>query len=46
MAGKIYAGILVDRIRRVIGGLIDVEQGSFRVGRGCDLSDPQTKADR
>ena len=33
--GKIYAGILVDRVRRVIGGLIDDEQGSFTAGRGC-----------
>ena len=31
MVGKIYGGILVDRIRGVTGGLIDDEQG----GRGC-----------
>ena len=31
--GKIYAGIL-NRVRRVIGGLINDEQGGFRVGRG------------
>ena len=30
--GKIHAGILVDRAS---GGLIDDEQGVFRVGRGC-----------
>ena len=35
LVGKIYAVILIDRVRRVIGGLIDDEQGSFRVGRGC-----------
>ena len=32
---KIYAGILVDRVRRVTGSLTDDEQGSFRVGMGC-----------
>ena len=35
VAGKIYVGILVDRVCGVIGGLIDDEQGGFRVGRGC-----------
>ena len=30
-----YAEILVDRVRRVTGGLIDDEQGVFREGRGC-----------
>ena len=35
MVGKIYTGILVDSVCRVIGGLIDDEQGGFRVGRGC-----------
>ena len=33
--GKKYAGILVNRVRRVTGGLIDYEQGSFIAGRGC-----------
>ena len=32
---KIYVGILVYRVHRVTGGLIDDEQGDFRVGRGC-----------
>ena len=32
---KIFAGILVDRVRRVIGGLINDEKGGFRAGRGC-----------
>ena len=32
VVGKIYAGILVDR---VTGGLTDDEQGSFRAGRRC-----------
>ena len=31
---KIYAGILLDRARRVTGGLIDDEQGGFRAGKG------------
>ena len=35
MAGKTYAGILVDKVRRVTGGLIDDEQGGLTVGRGC-----------
>ena len=34
MVGKIYAGILIDRVRRVTGCLIDDEQGVFREGRG------------
>ena len=29
VVGKIYAEILVDRIRRVTGGLIDDEQGGL-----------------
>ena len=33
--GKRYAGILVDRVRKVTDGLIDDEQGGFRAGRGC-----------
>ena len=32
---KIYTGILIDRLHRMTGGLIDDEQGVFRVGRGC-----------
>ena len=35
VVGKIYAGILIDRVRRVTWGLIDDEQGGFRVRRGC-----------
>ena len=35
MVGKIYAGILVDRVRRGIGGLIDDEQEGFRAWKGC-----------
>ena len=35
MVGKIYAEILVDRVRRVTGGLVDDEQGSFRAGTRC-----------
>ena len=30
VAGKIYADILVDRVRRVTGGLINDDQGGFR----------------
>ena len=33
--GKIYVGILVDRVGGVIVGLIEDEQGDFRAGRGC-----------
>ena len=32
---KIYAGIIVDRVRRVTRGLIDDEQGGFRAERRC-----------
>ena len=35
VVGKIYAGILVDRVGRVTGSLIDDEQGAFRAGKGC-----------
>ena len=35
MDGKIYAGVLVDRVHKVIEGLIDDVQGGFRAGRGC-----------
>ena len=35
VVGKIYAGILVDGVRRVTGGLIDDEQGGFRAEREC-----------
>ena len=31
----LYTGYLVDRVRRVTAGLIDVKQGGFRAGRGC-----------
>ena len=34
MVGKIYAGILVFRVRRVTVGFIIDEQGSFRTRRG------------
>ena len=34
MAEKIYAGILVDRVRRVTEGLPDDQQGSITTGRG------------
>ena len=33
---KIYARTLIDRVRRVTGGLIDDKQGGFRAGRGCE----------
>jgi hypothetical protein len=35
VVGKIYAGILVERVRRVTEELIGEEQGAFRSGRGC-----------
>ena len=31
---KLYAGILVSRVWKVTGGLIDDEQRGFRAGRG------------
>ena len=34
VVGKIYTDILEDTVRSVTGGLIDDEQGSFRVGTG------------
>ena len=34
MTGKIYAGILVDRVCRVTKGLIDNKKRGFRSGRG------------
>ena len=37
VVGKIFAGILVDRVRRVTGGLVDEKQGGFRAGRRCVL---------
>ena len=45
MIDKIYVGILVDRARRVAGGLIDDERGGFRAGWSC-TSDLYTKVDR
>ena len=35
VVGKIYVGILVYRVHRVNGSLIDDEQGCFRAGMGC-----------
>ena len=35
MIGKIYEGILVDRVCRVTAVLIDDKQGGFREGREC-----------
>jgi hypothetical protein len=35
VVGKIYAGILVERVRRVTEELIGEEQCAFRSGRGC-----------
>ena len=34
MVGKIYVGNIVDRVRRVTGGLIDNEQGGYRTRKG------------
>ena len=33
VVGKIYPGILVDRVRTATQGLFDDEQGGFRSGR-------------
>ena len=35
VVGKIHPWILVDKVCRVTGGLIDDEEGGFREGRGC-----------
>ena len=35
VVGKIYGGVLVDRIRKMTWGLFDDGQWGFRVGRGC-----------
>ena len=35
VVGKIYTGILINRVCKVTEGLIDDEQGGFRAGRGC-----------
>ena len=35
LVGEIYPGLLVDRVPRMTGVLIDDEQGGFRVGSGC-----------
>ena len=35
VVGKIYVGILLDRVRRVTRGLIGEEQGGFRAEMGC-----------
>ena len=35
VVGKIYSGILVDRVRRVTRGLNEGEQRGFRAGKGC-----------
>ena len=34
LVGKIYARILVHRVHRVTGGLINDEERGFRAGRG------------
>ena len=35
VVGKIYAGVLVDRVCGVTRSLTNDEQGGFRAGRGC-----------
>ena len=35
VVGKIYVGILVERVCRVTGGLIGDEPRGFREGKGC-----------
>ena len=35
VVGKIYAGIGVDRVRTLIGGLIEDEEVGLRAKRGC-----------
>ena len=36
MVGKTYAGILIDRVRKVTEGLVNDEQGGFRTGKRCE----------
>ena len=36
VVGKIYAGILVDRVQNGTKGVTDDEQGMFRSGKGCE----------
>ena len=45
VVGKIYAGISVDRVRRVTGGLTDDEQEGFYSWQGVCRSDLHTKAE-
>ena len=35
VVGKIYKGLLVNRVHKVTRGLSDDEQGGLRAGRGC-----------
>ena len=35
VVGEMYAGILVDKVRRVTEGLLNDKQGGFRSGTGC-----------
>ena len=35
LVGKIYARVLLERVREVTEGLMDDEQKGFRAGRGC-----------
>ena len=35
MDGKIYVGILVERVHKVTEGLIDDNPAGFRAGKGC-----------
>jgi len=35
VVGKVYARVLMERVRRITEGLMDDEQGGFRKGRGC-----------
>ena len=36
MAGKVYAGVLNDRVKLITAEKVMDEQGRFRAGRGCN----------
>ena len=46
VVGNIYAGILINRVRKVTQGLIDDKQGGFRTGMGFVDPTFSPKADR
>ena len=35
VGGKVYARVLMERVRKITEGMMNDEQGGFRKGRGC-----------